>query len=101
MPITPDFPRNNQVIGKHMHSDGEHYHYVWGPGRTAEAAENEEVKSAYASRNEELVPIGIHETRVLYEYKSRAIHSNTHLKIAYFRIYLCLCRYFQSSCIIL
>jgi Histidine kinase-, DNA gyrase B-, and HSP90-like ATPase len=21
------------VIGKHKHSDGEHYHFVWGPGR--------------------------------------------------------------------
>ena len=40
MPIDPDFPRNHQVIGKHMLSDGEHYHFVWGPGKTAEAAEN-------------------------------------------------------------
>ena len=38
MPIDLDFPKNNQVIGKHMHSDGEHYHFVWGPGKTAEAA---------------------------------------------------------------
>ncbi len=45
MPIDLDFPKNNQVIGKHIHSDGEHYHYVWGPGKTAEAAENEEVKA--------------------------------------------------------
>ena len=47
MPIDPDFPKNNQVIGKHMHSDGEHYHYVWGPGKTAEGAENEEVKASH------------------------------------------------------
>jgi hypothetical protein len=58
MPIDPDFPRNHQVIGKHKHSDGQHYHFVWGPGRLADAAENEDVKAAYAARNEELVPIG-------------------------------------------
>ena len=37
MPIDPDFPRNHQVIGKHSHSDGQHYHFVWGPGRLADA----------------------------------------------------------------
>ena len=43
-----------------MHSDGEHYHFVWGPGKTAEAAENEAVKSSYATRGEEIVPLGVH-----------------------------------------
>ena len=33
MPIDPDFPTNHQVIGKHNHADGEHFHFVWGPGR--------------------------------------------------------------------
>ena len=33
MPIDPDFPRNHKVIGKHNHADGEHFHFVWGPGR--------------------------------------------------------------------
>ena len=47
MPIDPDFPKNHQVIGKHSHSDGEHYHYVWGTGKAAEAAENEDVKHDY------------------------------------------------------
>jgi len=51
MPIDPDFPRNHQVIGKHRHNDGQHYHFVWGPGRVADGAENE----AYAARNEELL----------------------------------------------
>ncbi len=46
MPIDPDFPKNHQVIGKHSLSDGEHYHYVWGPGKLQEAAENEEVKAS-------------------------------------------------------
>ena len=64
MPIDPDFPRNQQVIGKHNHSDGEHFHYVWGPGQNKEAAENEEVKSAYSARGEEQVPVGVHGTMV-------------------------------------
>ena len=34
MPIDPDFPRNHQTIGKHKHADGEHYHFIWGPGRS-------------------------------------------------------------------
>src|ERR1044072_4692226 len=70
MPIDPDFPRNNQVIGNHMHSDGEHYHFVWGPGKKAEAAENEEVKSAYAARGEEIVPLGVHGTMVAVDWDS-------------------------------
>ena len=70
MPIDPEFPRNNQVIGKHMLSDEEHYHYVWGPGKTAEAAENDEVKAAYAARGEEIVPAGIHGTMVAVDWDS-------------------------------
>lgn len=68
MPIDPDFARNHQVIGKHKHSDGQHYHFVWGPGRLADAAENEDVKAAYAARNEELVPIGVHGTMVAVDW---------------------------------
>jgi hypothetical protein len=60
MPIDPDFPRNQQVIGKHQHSDGEHFHFVWGPGTPKEASENEEVKAAYQTRGEELVPSRVH-----------------------------------------
>jgi NAD-dependent dihydropyrimidine dehydrogenase PreA subunit len=70
MPIDPDFPRNNQVIGTHMHSDGEHYHYVWGPGKTAEAAKNDEVKAAFAARGEEIAPVGIHGTMVAVDWDS-------------------------------
>ena len=29
MPIDPDFPKNHQTIGKHKHTDGEHFHFVW------------------------------------------------------------------------
>jgi len=68
MPIDPEFPRNHQVIGKHSNSDGQNYHFVWGPGRLADAAENEDVKAAYAARNEEIVPIGIHGTMVAVDW---------------------------------
>jgi NAD-dependent dihydropyrimidine dehydrogenase PreA subunit len=70
MPIDPDFPKNHQVIGKHTLGDGEQYHYVWGPGRIAEAAENEEVKSAYTARGEQIVPIGVHGTMVAIDWDS-------------------------------
>ena len=60
MPIDQEFPKNHQVIGKHNHADGQHFHFVWGPGRTAEAAENEEVKKSYEARGEQIVPLGVH-----------------------------------------
>ena len=50
MPIDPDFPKNHQVIGKIQLSDGEHFHYMWGPGKPGEASENEEVKAAYCCK---------------------------------------------------
>ena len=70
MPIDADFPKNHQVIGKHQHADGEHFHFVWGPGRAAEAAENEEVRKAYEARGEELVPLGVHGTMVALDWDS-------------------------------
>src|ERR687892_691862 len=33
MPIDSEFPKSHQVIGKYKHADGEHFHFVWGPGR--------------------------------------------------------------------
>ena len=70
MPIDSDFPKNHQVIGKHKHADGEHFHFVWGPGRTVEAAENEEVKKAYEARGEQIVPLGVHGTMVAVDWDS-------------------------------
>src|SRR5919109_1141115 len=70
MPIDPDFPKNNQVIGKHKHADGEHFHFVWGPGRTAEAAAKEEVIKSYEERGEQIVPLGVHGTRVAVDWDS-------------------------------
>ena len=49
MPIDPDFPKGYQVIGKHYNRDGEHFHFVWGPGRLKDCAENEEAKRDFAA----------------------------------------------------
>jgi NAD-dependent dihydropyrimidine dehydrogenase PreA subunit len=70
MPIDPDFPRNHQPIGRINHTDGEHFHFRWGPGKVAEAAENEEVKHAYEARGEELVPLGVSGTMVAIDWDS-------------------------------
>src|SRR5205807_5904449 len=70
MPIDPEFPRNHQVIGRHNHADGKHYHFVWGPGSPSDASSNEEVRAAYADRNEELVPVGVHGTMVAVDWDS-------------------------------
>jgi NAD-dependent dihydropyrimidine dehydrogenase PreA subunit len=68
MPIDPDFPKNRHVIGKHDCSDGEHF--IWGPGKVADATANPDVKAAYAARNEELVPLGVHGTFVAVDWDS-------------------------------
>ena len=71
MPIDPDFPKNHKATGKIQHADGDDYfHFRWGPGRQAEAAENEEVKAAYAARGEELVPLGVSGTMVAVDWDS-------------------------------
>lgn len=71
MPIDPDFPRNNQVTGKIELTDGEHYHFTWGPGRSdAEAFSNEEVKTAYEHRGEKQVPLGVSGTMVAVDWDS-------------------------------
>jgi len=71
MPIDPDFPKNHKTIGKIQLSDGEHFHYRWGPGnQQGEAFENEEVKAAYAARGEEQVPLGVSGTMVAVDWDS-------------------------------
>jgi NAD-dependent dihydropyrimidine dehydrogenase PreA subunit len=71
MPIDPDFPKNHHVIGKHKHADGEHFHFVWGPGRAdAESSQNPEVQQAYSQRGEEYVPLGVHGTMVALDWDS-------------------------------
>src|SRR3989304_6304908 len=34
MPIAENFPEGLKPIGKISHSDGENFHWVWGPGKT-------------------------------------------------------------------
>src|SRR6478609_6778691 len=71
MPIDPDFPKNHQVIGKHSLPDGEHFHFVWGPGRSdAETSAKHEVQEAYKVRGEEYVPLGVHGTMVAVDWDS-------------------------------
>jgi NAD-dependent dihydropyrimidine dehydrogenase PreA subunit len=70
MPIDPDFPTNNQVIGKIKMSDGEHYHFLWGPGSLKEASENSEVKEAFEAKGEEVGPLGISGTMVAVDWDS-------------------------------
>ena len=71
MPIAENFPEGLKPLGKILHSDGEHYHVMWGPGREgAEAANNDEVKAAYKARNEELVPLGVSGTMVAVDWDS-------------------------------
>ena len=71
MPIADDFPAGLEPLGKIKHSDDEHYHVIWGPGREGqEAATNDEVKAAYAARKEELVPLGVSGTMVAVDWDS-------------------------------
>ena len=71
LPIDPDFPKHGQIIGKHKHSDGEHYHFVWGPGRSdAETSTKPEVQEAYKARGEEYLPLGVHGTMVAVDWDS-------------------------------
>ncbi len=70
MPIAENFPEGLKAIGKILHSDGEHYHVMWGPGKKGEAADNDEVKAAYAARGEEQVPLGVSGTMVAVDWDS-------------------------------
>ncbi len=68
MPIAEDFPKGLEVIGKIKHSDGEHFHFVWGPGRMAEASEDPACIAAYEAHGEKLEPIGVSGTMVAVDW---------------------------------
>jgi len=70
MPIPDDFPKGLKPIGKIALEDGEHFHFMWGPGRKAEAAENAEVIASYKARGEKLEPIGVSGTMVAVDWDS-------------------------------
>jgi len=44
MPIDPEYPGNQQVIGRHNHGDGQHYQFVWGPRSISDASTSKDVK---------------------------------------------------------
>lgn len=68
MPIAEDFPKGLEVIGKIKHSDGEHFHWVWGPGRMAEAAEDPACIAAYEAHGEKIEPLGVSGTMVAVDW---------------------------------
>ncbi len=71
MPIAENFPEGLKPIGKINHSDGEHFHFMWGPGRSdAETSTNEEVQAAYKARGEKMVPLGVSGTMVAVDWDS-------------------------------
>lgn len=70
MPIDPTFPENHHVIGKRGKPDGKDFYFVWGPGREAESASDQNVKDAYAKRGEAIVPLGVHGTFVAVDWDS-------------------------------
>ena len=70
MPIPEDFPKGMKPIGRIALEDGEHFHFMWGPGRKAEAAENKEVIAAYKARGEKLEPLGVSGTMVAVDWDS-------------------------------
>ena len=71
MPIAENFPEGLKTIGKIKHSDGENFHFMWGPGRSdAEAFSNDEVKAAYKEHGEKQVPLGVSGTMVAVDWDS-------------------------------
>jgi NAD-dependent dihydropyrimidine dehydrogenase PreA subunit len=70
MPIDQEFPTHHQVIGLHYHADGQHYHFMRGPGGYSNASEDDDVREAYYTRQQDLVPIGVHGTMVTVDWDS-------------------------------
>ena len=71
MPIAENFPEGLKPIGKINHSDGEHFHIMWGPGKAdAETASNDDVQAAYKARNEQHEPLGVSGTMVAVDWDS-------------------------------
>jgi len=70
MPIDENFPKNHIVLGKFKDPLSDNYHLMWGPGRLAEAASDENVKKDYAAKREEIKPMGIHGTFVAVDWDS-------------------------------
>ena len=70
MPIKEDFCHNKKPIGKIMHSDGEHFHWVWPSQGLAEASKNADVLAAYKKNGEKMEKIGVSGTMVAVDWDS-------------------------------
>jgi NAD-dependent dihydropyrimidine dehydrogenase PreA subunit len=70
MPIKEDFCHNKKPSGKIMHSDGEHFHWVWPSQGLAEASKDEQVLAAYKANKEKMEPIGVSGTMVAVDWDS-------------------------------
>jgi NAD-dependent dihydropyrimidine dehydrogenase PreA subunit len=77
VPIAENFPADLKPIGKINYSDGEHFHWIWGPGKTkntdgsqAEVLADADVVAAYTSRGEQQVPLGVSGTSVAVDWDS-------------------------------
>ena len=62
MAIDEDFYKNLKPIEKHND------HYVWGPGKIGAAAEDPNVKAAYAKAGIKIEPLGVHGTSVAVDW---------------------------------
>ena len=71
MPIAENFPEGLKPIGKINYSDGENFHFMWGPGRDdGNALQNDDVKAAYSARGEKQVPLGVSGTMIAVDWDS-------------------------------
>ncbi|BDQ30492.1 hypothetical protein NZNM25_08650 [Nitrosopumilus zosterae] len=64
MPIDESFPEGMEPIGKIMHSDGENFHWFWGPGKLKEASTHSKTVKDFAKRGEKIEPLGVSCTMV-------------------------------------
>lgn len=70
MPIDDDFPKGMKPIGKINLSDGENFHWFWGPGKLKEAATNPDSVKDFKAREEKIEPIGVSGTMVAVDWDS-------------------------------
>lgn len=70
MPIDEDFPKGMKPVGKIKLSDGENFHWFWGPGKLKEASKNEDSVKDFKKRGEKIEPIGVSGTMVAVDWDS-------------------------------
>jgi NAD-dependent dihydropyrimidine dehydrogenase PreA subunit len=70
MPIDEDFPKGMKPIGKIRLSDGENFHWFWGPGKLKEASTNQDSIKDFKACGEKIEPIGVSGTMVAVDWDS-------------------------------